>query len=94
MNVNIFPRGFTRQLIIISRKAGVHPIINDQTRELRPVCFKFKGQPRPFQQKAVADKRIFEMMRNGAQALDRLVGIERVAYNLNEVGTREERVRS
>lgn len=47
------PRGFTRQLIGILKKAGIPHRIDDHRRTLAPVDFHFKGELRDFQVEAV-----------------------------------------
>jgi superfamily II DNA or RNA helicase len=51
----ILPRGFTRQLLAMCKKAGIDFLIGDQTRVLPSVMFNFQGQLRPFQKRAVTD---------------------------------------
>ena len=47
------PRGFLRQLILLSRQQGLEVNIDDQRRSLPAVSYNFTGQLRPFQRAAV-----------------------------------------
>lgn len=47
------PRGYMRQLLLMCRRQDVMYEIDDQRRTQAPVNFKFSGQLKPFQQKAV-----------------------------------------
>ena len=47
------PRGFMRQLVLLCRRHKIHYEIDDRRRNLPPQNFSFKGNLRPFQQKAV-----------------------------------------
>jgi len=47
------PRGYMRQLLLLCRRQDVTYEIDDQRRTQTPVNFKFAGQLKPFQQKAV-----------------------------------------
>lgn len=48
------PRGFTKAALGMLRQAGIQPIIDDQRLTLPPVKFEFRGELRPYQEKAVA----------------------------------------
>ncbi len=47
------PRGYMRHLLLLCRRHGITYEIDDQRRTRTPVNFKFAGQLKPFQQKAV-----------------------------------------
>ncbi|MBI4796407.1 MAG: DEAD/DEAH box helicase [Deltaproteobacteria bacterium] len=49
----IVPQGFTRQLLMIFRKAGISYQVNDRRRILTEVDFTFQGELKNFQQEAV-----------------------------------------
>lgn len=49
----ILPRGYTSQLTQTCRGRGVHYELKDLTRTLTDVPFEFKGELRPYQEKAV-----------------------------------------
>ncbi len=46
------PRGYARSLILQCRERGIAYALEDRRRTLTPVDFSFKGQLKPFQQKA------------------------------------------
>jgi superfamily II DNA or RNA helicase len=48
------PRGFTRQLLIILRRAGISYQVNDQRRTLEEVDLTFRGELHDFQKQAVS----------------------------------------
>ena len=48
----ITPRGFINQLVTMAKKHGVSFILDDKTRELKPVSFQFKGKLRDYQDQA------------------------------------------
>jgi superfamily II DNA or RNA helicase len=49
----IVPRGFMRQLLIMSRKHGLQPDIEDRRRKLPDIACSFKAELKPFQHAAV-----------------------------------------
>lgn len=51
----VTPRGFVSQLATMARKHGVSFTWTDETRELKPVGFQFKGTLRDYQDQAVTD---------------------------------------
>jgi superfamily II DNA or RNA helicase len=48
----IAPRGFINQLCALAKKQGVSFILEDKTREMKPVAFQFKGKLRKYQKQA------------------------------------------
>ena len=50
----IIPRGYMRQLILMSRKIGEPLTVDDRRRELPPVDLTFHGKLKPFQNRAAA----------------------------------------
>ncbi|MBC8177216.1 MAG: DEAD/DEAH box helicase [Desulfobacteraceae bacterium] len=51
----VIPRGFIRELLELCKERNVHYFIEDHRRVLPAVDFTFKGNLRPFQERAVAD---------------------------------------
>jgi superfamily II DNA or RNA helicase len=51
----VVPRGFIRQVVDMCRQQGIGFCIEDRRQCLAPVDFAFRGELKPFQQKAVAD---------------------------------------
>jgi superfamily II DNA or RNA helicase len=49
----VIPRGFMRQLILMSRRHGIPLEISDRRRLLPPVGLRFRGRLKPFQEEAV-----------------------------------------
>lgn len=49
----VIPRGFMRQLLFLCKRHGIQFQIRDRRRSLPDVALSFRGQLRPFQQKAV-----------------------------------------
>jgi len=77
-----FPRGFAKEAILLCQRLnGARPEIIDQRVEQPPIELQFKGELRPYQEKAVADvlQRDFGVLEAGTGAGKTVIAIAVIA---------------